>query len=179
MHHIIDGYDKATEKPMSDYDINRTKMKIYYIAKVLHYHINSAPTDVYNAPDKLDWIGCYIATLKDTKEDGNYKAKKSDTVMVWYRQFREEITLPFIKIGNNALPTDLQANREAAMIIQSYGKDCLADLDCKMKTEYIHNTLIPELEKKETTTNVEFLKRYNLTKICDNAVLKWMHVLGF
>ena len=46
-------------------------------------------------------------------------------------------------------------------------------------TEYINNTLIPELVKKEATTKIGFLKWYNLTKICDTTVLKWMHVLGF
>ena len=65
------------------------------------------------------------------------------------------------------------------MIIQSYGKWYLSNVDWKMMTEYIHNTLIPELVKKEATTKVEFMKRYNLTKNCDTTVLKWMHVLGF
>ena len=48
-----------------------------------------------------------------------------------------------------------------------------------MMTGYIHNTPITELVKKETKTKVEFLKRYNLTEICDTKVLKCMHVLGF
>ena len=65
------------------------------------------------------------------------------------------------------------------MSIQSYVKEHLADLDCKMMTECIHNTLIPELVKKEATTKVEYLKQYNLTKNCDTTVLKLMHVIGF
>ena len=44
------------------------------------------------------------------------------------------------------------------MSIQLYGKEHLADLDCKTMTECIHNTLIPELVKKEATTKVEYLK---------------------
>ena len=33
LHHIIDGYHEAIEKAISDYDIHRTKIKCYYIAK--------------------------------------------------------------------------------------------------------------------------------------------------
>ena len=40
------------------------------------------------------------------------------------------------------------------MIIQSYGKEHLAYLDWKMMTQYIHSTLITELEKKEANTKV-------------------------
>ena len=32
-HHVIDRYDKATEKSMSNYDIHKTKIKSYNIAK--------------------------------------------------------------------------------------------------------------------------------------------------
>ena len=46
-------------------------------------------------------------------------------------------------------------------------------------TEYIHDTIIPELVKKKATTKVEFLKRYNLTKNWHTTILKWMCVLGF
>ena len=65
------------------------------------------------------------------------------------------------------------------MIIQLYRKEHLSDLDYKMMTEYIHNTLITELVKKEAKANVEFMKRYNITRIYDTTVLKCMHVLGF
>ena len=33
--------------------------------------------------------------------------------------------------------------------------------------------------KNEVTKKVEFLKRYNLMKFYDTAVIKWMHVIGF
>ena len=33
LHEVIDGYDDATEKAMSNYDIHRTRMKCYYITK--------------------------------------------------------------------------------------------------------------------------------------------------
>ena len=55
LHHVIDGYDDVNENAMSDYDIYRTKMKCYYIAKALLHRLNSSPLTVYNAPDKLDW----------------------------------------------------------------------------------------------------------------------------
>ena len=113
------------------------------------------------------------------KANGNYKENNSDTLMGGYWQFIEERKIPFPTKGKNALPTHLQANRESEMIIQSYGKEHLADKYCKMMTGYIHNALIPELVKKEATTKVGFLKRYNLTKNCDAVVLKWMHVLEF
>ena len=97
--------------------------------------------------------------------------------MGWYRQFREEITLHFPTIGKNSLPPYFQAHIEAEIIVQSYGTDHLYDLNCKIITEYIHNTLITELVNKEATTKMKFLKRYNLTKICDATVLKCMHLL--
>ena len=62
------------------------------------------------------------------KSNGKYKANNDDTLMVWYWQFREERTLPFPKIGNNSLPPHLQANIEAVMSIQEYGKYHLDDL---------------------------------------------------
>ena len=49
--------------------------------------------------------------------------------MGWYRQFREEITLPFPTIVKNDLPPYLQENREVEMSIQSYGKEHLFDLE--------------------------------------------------
>ena len=55
LHHIIDGYDEANEKTMSNYDIHRTKMKCYYITKSLCHRLNSSPPTVYNVPGKLDW----------------------------------------------------------------------------------------------------------------------------
>ena len=75
LHHVIDGYDEATEKAMPDYDIHRTKMKLYYIAKALHHRLDSYPPTVYNAPDKLDrWEYCR-ATVKNTKVNRKYEAK--------------------------------------------------------------------------------------------------------
>ena len=53
LHHIIYGYDKVTEKSVSEYDIHRTNMKLYYIAKALLNRLNSDPLTVYNAPDKI------------------------------------------------------------------------------------------------------------------------------
>ena len=64
----------------------------------------------------------------DSKEhEGKQKVrgKKYDTVMGWYQKFREERTLPFPTTGKNALPPHLQANREAAMSIQSYGRSAM------------------------------------------------------
>ena len=89
LHHVIDGYDEATEKAMPDYDIHRTKMKLYYIAKALRHCLNSDPPTVYNAPDKLYWRGCCRAIVKYMKANGKYEANNVDTVMVWYRKFRE------------------------------------------------------------------------------------------
>ena len=77
------------------------------------------------------------------------------------------------------MPPYFQENIEPEKSIQSYGNENLSDLDCKMMTEYIHSTVIPELTKKEVPSEVEFLKRYNLTEICDSTVLKLMHVLVF
>ena len=99
--------------------------------------------------------------------------------MGWDQKFREERTLLFPNIGKNTLPPYLQENIQAAMSIQSYGKEILADIYWKMMTEYIHNALISELVKKKATTKVEFMKQYNLTKFCDTTALKWMHVLVF
>ena len=70
---------------------------------------------------------------------------------------------PFPKIGNNSLPPHLQANIEAVMSIQEYGKYHLDDLYWKMMMEYIHDTLITELVNKEETEKVGFLKWYNIT----------------
>ena len=39
-HDVIGGYDKATEKSMSKYDIHWTKIKCYNIAKALHPCLN-------------------------------------------------------------------------------------------------------------------------------------------
>ena len=93
-------------------------------------------------------------TVKYIKANGKYKANNDDTIMDFYLKFREEIMLPFSKIGKNTLPPYLQGNREESMIIQSYGKETLANLYCKMMIEYIHNTLIPDLVKKEVTMKV-------------------------
>ena len=70
----------------------------------------------------------------------------------------------------------MQANREASTSIQLYRKNNLSDLVFKMMTYYIHNTLLTELVKKEVTTNVEFMKRYYSTKLCDTTVLKRIHI---
>ena len=69
---------------MYDYDIHRNKMKCYYITKALHHNINLSTPNVYNAPDKLDWRGCCKETVKDTKANGKYEAKKSDILMGWF-----------------------------------------------------------------------------------------------
>ena len=61
LHHVIYGYDDAAEKSMSDYDIHRTKMKCYYIAKSLRHRLNSAPPIVNNAPY------CFRETVKEMK----------------------------------------------------------------------------------------------------------------
>ena len=57
LHHVIDGYDEATENAMSDYDIHMVKMKYYYIANILRHCLNPAPPTVYNAPNKIDYKG--------------------------------------------------------------------------------------------------------------------------
>ena len=81
INHVIDGYDEETEKAMSEYDIHKTKMKLYYISKALRHRINSDLPTLYNTPDKLDWRGCCIATVKDTKANINYEANNVDAVM--------------------------------------------------------------------------------------------------
>ena len=81
LHHVIDGYDEATKKAVSDYDIHRNQMKCYYILKALRHCLDSDPPTVYNTPDKLYCKGCCRATVKDTKANGKYEANKADTVM--------------------------------------------------------------------------------------------------
>ena len=98
---------------MSDYNIHRNKIQFYYIAKALQRFLNSAPTTVYNAPDKLDWRGCCRAAVKYMQANEKYEENNPDTVMGWYWKLREEITLPFPIIRNNAVPPNLQPNREA------------------------------------------------------------------
>ena len=63
-------------------------MKCYYIAKALRHRLNSDQSTVYNAPDKLDRLGCCRATVKYMKANEKYKANNNDTVMGWYRKFR-------------------------------------------------------------------------------------------
>ena len=74
---------------MTDYDIHSNKMKFYYISKALRHCINLAPPNVYHASDKLDWLGCYKATVKYIKASIKYEADNADTVMGWHQQFKK------------------------------------------------------------------------------------------
>ena len=60
-------------------------MKFYYIEKSLCHRLNSVPPTLYNAPDRLYWIGCCRTTVKYMKANGKYKSNNVDTVMGWYR----------------------------------------------------------------------------------------------
>ena len=99
--------------------------------------------------------------------------------MSWYREFREEIILTFPTMGNNALDPYFQANRESSMSIQSYGKEHSDNIYYEMMTEYIHNTLTPELVNKEVKTKVEFMKRYNINFVLTPQFLNGCMCLYF
>ena len=59
LHHVIDGYDEAAEKTMSDYDIHMTKMKCYYIEK--HYAIESIQIYLLYIMHQMNYTGEDVA----------------------------------------------------------------------------------------------------------------------
>ena len=128
------------------YAIHKVRMQCHYLAKALQIRLD-------NAPNELDWRGCCQKAVMAMKMNGTIMANNADTVMGWYRSFREERKFPNPSKGKGALPPFLQANPEAAMFIQAYAKENLKDLDSKLILEYLHDTLIPKLMKDENVTN--------------------------
>lgn len=167
---VVDG-DEG--KLMSDYAIHKLRMQCHYIAKALQIRLD-------NASNELDWRSCCKQAVAAMKMNGTIMANNADTVMGWYRSFREERKFPNPSKGKSALPPFLQVNPEAAMFIQAYAKENLKDLDSKLILEYLHNTLIPKFMKDEEATDKKrFLKKYGLAKLCPRTVLNWLHALGF
>ena len=168
---VIDGHD--ADDYMSDYAISKTRAKCYFIANALRERLDHCRSE-------LDWRGCCKAAVMKLKKTGNKWANNADAVMGWYRQFRTERKFPNPSKGKAALPPFLQANPEAVLRIQAYGRENLSDLSSKLIMDYIHDTLIPKMmEKEKITSKAEYLKRYHLTKLCPRTVINWMHALGF
>ena len=167
---VVDG---GEGKLMSDFAIHKVRMQCHYIAKALQLRLD-------NASNELDWRSCCKQAVAAMKMNGTIMANNADTVMGWYRSFREERKFPNPSRGKSALPPFLQVNPEAAMFIQAYAKENLKDLDSKLILEYLHDTLIPKFMKDEKATDKKrFLKKYGLTKLCPRTVLNWLHALGF
>ena len=86
------------------------------------------------------------------------------------------------------LPPFLELNPDVCSALKTY-----ACANLEMMVEYLHNTLLPEIVKKEMNerncNNLPgldksickqiILQRYGLTKLCPGTVYRWLRLLGF
>ena len=125
--------------------------------------------------------------------------KHMETVMKWYRHFHVtwKFCLPYQKKHN--MPPFLQQNPDICTLIQQYGHENLMRTSIKFMSEYIHNTILPQMVNERITTMMmlainnmpgseqveydeikkEMLKSYGLTCVCPSTIYWWMKHLGF
>jgi hypothetical protein len=139
------------------------------------------------------WGKCCETARKVAVRMGVSITKNADTVKRWYRSFRlkRRFAVP-IKQKHN-LPPFLELNPDVCSALKTYACANLNTLSIEMMVEYLHNTVIPEMVKKEMNerncNNLPgldesickqiILQRYRLTKLCPGAVYRWLRLLGF
>ena len=141
----------------------------------------------------LTWSKCCEAATKVAVRMGVSITKNADAVKRWYHSFRvkRRFTVPTKQKHN--LPPFLELNPDVCSALKTYACANLNKLSIEMMVEYLHNTIIPEMVKKEiqerTGNNLPvleedvckkiMLQRYGLTKLCPGTVYRWLRLLGF
>ena len=117
--------------------------------------------------------------------------QNSRTVRNWYNDFcNNGRKIPICLLPNkHSLPCFLDQNKDKCTKIQQYACKNLHKLSSKLISEYIHDTILPELiyEDFSITPNDEsyderlkqLLSTYGLKCICLSTVYNWMEKLGF
>jgi len=98
-----------------------------------------------------------------------------------------------LTLALNLAPPFLELNPDVFSALKTYACANLNTLSIEMMVEYLHNTVIPEMVKKEMNerncNNLPgldesickqiILQRYGLTKLCPGTVYRWLRLLGF
>ena len=188
---LINNYDHDEDEfsPFAVYDL---RLKAYYLQKL--YQMSLKYYDTISDFDNIAKLALaeanyHLGTHYCHEDTHLHIIKHPDTLLLWFRQYRENDAFPNsskLRSRKSTMPFILSSNPDLAEQIITYCKEELSTLTSESVHHFVHETAIPNLVEtiqKERNDyeydKTQLFKEYQLKKLTVGTIYKWMLHLGF